>query len=164
MIKINVTSVLVDDQAKALAFYTEVLGFVKKVDIEFPGGAGRWLTVVSPAAPDGVQLVLEPDAHPAAKAFKEAMVADGIPATSFQVDDIQKEYERLKGRGVRFRSEPKQMGPAKTSSPPGSARPGEGGRERPATRRRARDPRPRTTSGTVTLVEVDVRTLANDGP
>jgi len=109
MIKIAVTSVLVDDQAKALRFYTEVLGFVKRKDLA--AGAYRWLTVASAAAPDGVELVLEPDAHPAAKAFKKAMFADEIPAASFAVDDIQAEYERLKTLGVKFRSKPTQAGP-----------------------------------------------------
>lgn len=108
MIRITLTSVFVDDQDKALAFYTEVLGFVKKFDI--PMGGPRWLTVVSPAAPDGVELVLEPDAHPAARAYKAALVADRIPATSFQVDDVQEEYERLSGLGVKFLSTPKRMG------------------------------------------------------
>jgi catechol 2,3-dioxygenase-like lactoylglutathione lyase family enzyme len=84
--RINLTSVMVDDQAKALRFYTDVLGFVKKTEI--PLGEARWLTVVSPDAPDGVELVLEPDSHPAARPFKEALVADGIPFTSFAVDDI----------------------------------------------------------------------------
>lgn len=111
MIKITLTSVLVDDQAKALRFYTEVLGFLKKVDMDLGEGAGRWLTVVSPADPDGVQLLLEPDSHPAARPFKKALVADGIPATSFEVDDIQKEYERLKRLGVAFRSGPTPAGP-----------------------------------------------------
>jgi catechol 2,3-dioxygenase-like lactoylglutathione lyase family enzyme len=109
MIRIALTSVLVDDQAKALRFYTEVLGFVKRKDLA--AGAYRWLTVVSPAAPDGVELALEPDAHPAAKAFKKAMFADEIPAASFAVDDIQAEYERLKQLGVKFRSRPTQAGP-----------------------------------------------------
>jgi catechol 2,3-dioxygenase-like lactoylglutathione lyase family enzyme len=109
--KITLTSVLVDDQAKALEFYTGVLGFLKKVDMELPEGAGRWLTLVSPEAPDGVQLLLEPDQHPAAKPFKSALVADGIPATSFEVEDIQKEYERLNGRGVVFRTKPTNAGP-----------------------------------------------------
>jgi len=106
------TSVLVDDQAKALEFYVGVLGFVKKVDMELPGGAGRWLTVVSPEAPDGVQLLLEPDGHPAAKPFKKAIFEDGIPATSFEVEDIQKEYDRLIQRGVTFRTNPTSAGPA----------------------------------------------------
>ena len=111
--KINVTSVLVDDQAKALAFYTDVLGFVKKTDI--PAGEARWLTVVSPDAPDGVELLLEPDAHPAAKPFKEALVADGMPYTSFAVGDVQAEFDRLSTLGVRFTQAPAQMGPVTTA-------------------------------------------------
>ncbi|HLU58999.1 MAG TPA: VOC family protein [Pseudonocardia sp.] len=113
MLTINLTSVLVDDQAKALAFYTDVLGFVKKTDV--PMGGARWLTVVSPAAPDGVELVLEPDSHPAAKAFKEALVADGIPFTSFAVEDVQAEYERLAAAGVRFVQGPTDLGPVVTA-------------------------------------------------
>ena len=111
MIRITLTSVLVDDQSKALKFYTEVLGFTKKVDMDMGGGA-RWLTVVSPVAPDGVQLLLEPDAHPASKAFKQALVGDGIPATSFEVDDIRKEHARLVALGVVFKSRPTPAGPA----------------------------------------------------
>jgi len=107
-VKINITSVLVDDQEKALRFYTEVLGFQKKNDS--PVGEARWLTVVSPDEPDGVELLLEPDGHPAAKPFKAALVDDGIPFTSFAVDDVHKEYERLRGLGVRFTQEPAQMG------------------------------------------------------
>ena len=107
--KITLTSILVDDQAKALAFYTDVLGFQEKTDI--PLGEHRWLTVVSPAAPDGVQLVLEPDEHPAAKQFKAALLADGIPFTSFTVDDIDREYERMIACGVRFTQPPTAMGP-----------------------------------------------------
>ena len=111
--KINVTSVLVDDQAKALAFYTDVLGFVKKADI--PAGGARWLTVVSPEAPDGVELLLEPDAHPAAKPFKDALVADGLPYTSFGVDDVQAEFDRLSALGVTFVQPPTPMGPVTTA-------------------------------------------------
>ena len=111
--KINVTSVYVDDQAKALAFYTEVLGFVKKSDI--PAGEHRWLTVVSPDAPDGVELLLEPDEHPAARPFKEALVADGMPFTSFAVDDVQAEFDRLSSHGVTFVQEPTSMGPVTTA-------------------------------------------------
>jgi catechol 2,3-dioxygenase-like lactoylglutathione lyase family enzyme len=111
--KIVVTSVLVDDQAKALAFYTDVLGFVKKTDI--PTGEFRWLTVVSPDAPDGIELLLEPDAHPAGRPFKEALVADGIPYTSFAVDDVQAEFERLSGLGVKFTQPPTPMGPVTTA-------------------------------------------------
>ena len=111
--RINVTSVLVDDQDKALRFYTDVIGFVKKTDV--PVGDAKWLTVVSPEAPDGVELLLEPDSHPAARPFKEALVADGIPYTSFAVDDVQAEYERLKGLGVKFVQEPTEMGPVTTA-------------------------------------------------
>ena len=109
MIRINVTSVYVDDQAKALAFYTEKLGFQVKTDV--PAGGARWLTVVSPAEPDGVELLLEPTGHPAAKVYKEALVADGIPFTQFAVDDVHAETERLKGLGVVFTQEPVDYGP-----------------------------------------------------
>jgi len=112
--KIVVTSVLVDDQAKAHRFYTEILGFQTKQDMDLGGGA-RWLTVVSPDAPDGVELLLEPDGHPAAKPFKEALVEDGIPYTSFGIDDCHAEYERLKGLGVVFTQPPTQMGPVITA-------------------------------------------------
>lgn len=111
--RIVVTSVFVDDQEKALAFYTDVLGFTKKTDV--PAGDARWLTVVSPDQPEGVELLLEPDGHPAAKPFKEALVADGIPFTSFGVDDCQAEYERLVARGVVFVQPPAQMGPVTTA-------------------------------------------------
>ena len=111
--QITLTSILVDDQARALAFYTDVLGFQKKHDI--PMGAHRWLTVVSPEAPDGVELVLEPDEHPAAKPFKAALVEDGIPFTSFDVEDVQREYARLRELGVRFTQEPATMGPVTTA-------------------------------------------------
>jgi catechol 2,3-dioxygenase-like lactoylglutathione lyase family enzyme len=113
-IRITVTSVLVDHQDKALKFYTDVLGFVKKTDV--PMGEARWLTVVSPADPDGTELLLEPDwGHPAAKPFKQALVEDGMPFTSFGVDDVQREYERLKGLGVRFTQPPTEMGPVTTA-------------------------------------------------
>ena len=111
--KIVMTSVLVDDQAKALAFYTDVLGFVKKKDI--PMGQHRWLTVVSPESPDGPELVLEPDGHPAARPFKQALVEDGIPFTSFGVQDAHAEYRRLSARGVRFTQQPTKMGPVTTA-------------------------------------------------
>ncbi len=113
MIRINVTSVLVDDQAKALAFYTEKLGFVKKNDV--PTGEHRWLTVVSPAEPDGVELLLEPSGHPAVGPFKKALVADGIPFTSFAVEDVHAEVERLKGLGVEFTQEATDLGPVVTA-------------------------------------------------
>lgn len=111
--RINLTSVLVDDQEKALRFYTEVLGFVKKYDV--PMGEHRWLTVVSPQDPDGTELVLEPSGHPAVKPFKDALVADGIPFTSFAVDDVTAEYERLCALGVRFTQDPAAMGPVTTA-------------------------------------------------
>jgi catechol 2,3-dioxygenase-like lactoylglutathione lyase family enzyme len=111
--KINLASVLVDDQDKALRFYTEVLGFTKKTEI--PLGEHRWLTVVSPEDPDGVELVLEPDEHPAAKPFKDALVEDGIPFTSFAVEDVQREYERLSALGVRFTQQPLSHGPVTTA-------------------------------------------------
>ena len=111
--RINLASVLVDDQQKALRFYTEKLGFVKKTEI--PLGGHSWLTVVSPEDPDGVELVLEPDEHPAAKPFKRALVGDGIPFTSFAVKDVQAEYDRLTGLGVTFTQPPTQMGPVTTA-------------------------------------------------
>jgi catechol 2,3-dioxygenase-like lactoylglutathione lyase family enzyme len=111
--KINLTSVFVDDQAKALAFYTDVLGFVKKTDM--PTGEHRWLTVVSPEAPDGVELLLEPNDHPAAQAYQQAIVADGLPATSFAVDDVRAEFDRLSEKGVTFVQPPTEMGPVTTA-------------------------------------------------
>jgi catechol 2,3-dioxygenase-like lactoylglutathione lyase family enzyme len=111
--RINVTSVLVNDQDKALRFYTDVLGFEKKAEV--PLGEHRWLTVVSPEDPEGVELVLEPDEHPAARPFKQALVADGIPFTSFAVADVQTEFQRLRALGVTFTQEPAQMGPVTTA-------------------------------------------------
>jgi catechol 2,3-dioxygenase-like lactoylglutathione lyase family enzyme len=111
--KITVTSVLVDDQSKALRFYTDILGFVKKTQI--PLGEADWLTVISPDQPAGPELLLEPDDHPAAKPFKAALVADGIPFTSFSVDNVDAEYERLRSRGVIFTQPPTEMGPVKTA-------------------------------------------------
>jgi catechol 2,3-dioxygenase-like lactoylglutathione lyase family enzyme len=111
--RIHLASVYVDDQAKALAFYTDVLGFVTKTDV--PAGEYRWLTVVSPEAPDGVELLLEPDAHPAAKSYKAALVEDGIPLTSFAVDDVQAEFDRLTAKGVTFVQPPTAMGPVTTA-------------------------------------------------
>ncbi|QRM32706.1 VOC family protein [Microvirga sp. VF16] len=111
--KIVLTSVMVDDQEKALRFYGDVLGFQPKSDI--PLGEHRWLTLVSPGDSDGVQLVLEPDAHPAAKPFKAALVADGIPATSFGVADVHAEHERLSALGVVFTQPPIVMGPVTTA-------------------------------------------------
>jgi len=106
-VRINLTSVLVDDQEKALRFYTERLGFRKKHDVAL--GEHRWLTVVSPDDPDGPELLLEPDGHPAARPFKRALVDDGIPYTSFAVDDVNAEYDRLRAHGVRFTQEPLAM-------------------------------------------------------
>ena len=111
--RINLASVLVDSQDKALQFYTEILGFNEKSEI--PLGEHRWLTVTSPEDPDGVELVLEPDNHPAARPFKEALVADGIPFTSFAVQDVQKEFTRMRELGVRFTQEPAEMGPVTTA-------------------------------------------------
>jgi len=112
-VKITLASVLVDDQDKALRFYTEVLGFVKKTEV--PMGEHRWLTVVSPEDTDGVELVLEPDEHPAAGPFKQALVADGIPFTSFAVDDVRAEAERLAALGVTFTQPPLAAGPVTTA-------------------------------------------------
>ncbi|GAA0935375.1 VOC family protein [Nonomuraea longicatena] len=106
--KIYVTGVFVDDQQKALDFYTGTLGFVAKHDI--PVGGARWLTVVSPEDPEGTELLLEPDGHPAVGPYKKALVADGIPATSFQVADVREEYERLRALGVTFTQEPLDAG------------------------------------------------------
>ena len=111
--RIHLASVFVDDQDKAERFYTEVLGFVKKADV--PLGEHRWLTVVSPDAPDGTELLLEPDAHPAVGPFREALVADGIPFTSFAVDDVRAEHQRLEGLGVAFTQPPTPMGPVTTA-------------------------------------------------
>ncbi|MFD2765289.1 VOC family protein [Micromonospora eburnea] len=111
--RVNLASVFVDDQAKALTFYTEVLGFEKKTDI--PLGEHRWLTVVSPADPDGVELVLEPAGHPAVGPFRQALVADGIPFTSFAVDDVRAEFDRLRARGVEFTQPPVEMGTVTTA-------------------------------------------------
>ncbi len=110
--KIKLSSVSITDYDKALKFYTEMLGFVKKQDIPLGGGA-RWLTVVSPEEPNGTELLLEPNAdYPAMKALKESLVKDGIPFTAFQVDDIHKEYARMKKLGVVFTMEPTNTGAA----------------------------------------------------
>jgi predicted enzyme related to lactoylglutathione lyase len=108
MMKIIVTSIFVDDQDKALEFYTEKLGFVKKHDV--PAGEFRWITLVSPDVQDGTELVLEPNNHPAAKEYQQKIFADGIPATMFGVADIRKEYERLMEKGVKFTMKPTEMG------------------------------------------------------
>lgn len=106
--KIKLSSVFVDDQDKALKFYTEVLGFVKKTDI--PVGGARWLTVVSPEGPDDIELVLEPNGNPAAKTFQKAIFEQGIPLTAFVVEDIQKEYQRMEKLGVVFIMKPTKTG------------------------------------------------------
>ena len=108
--KIKVTSVMVDDQDKALKFYTEKLGFLKKKEI--PLGEHKWLTVVSGEEPDGVELLLEPMGFAPARVFQKALKDAGIPLTMFNVDDIQSEYERLERSGVKFGMKPTQMGPA----------------------------------------------------
>jgi catechol 2,3-dioxygenase-like lactoylglutathione lyase family enzyme len=106
--RIEVSSIIVDDQEKALRFYTDVLGFVKKTEI--PCGEYRWLTVVSPERPDTVELSLEPNANPVAKTFQAALFQQGIPLTAFAVDDIHAEYERMKGLGVAFHTGPTETG------------------------------------------------------
>ena len=105
--KIKLSSIFVENQDKALQFYTEILGFIKKEEI--PLGGAKWLTVVSPDEPDGTELVLEPNGNPAAKAYQRAIFEQGIPATAFAVEDIQNEYERLKNLSVVFRTEPTKM-------------------------------------------------------
>ncbi|WP_306319814.1 MULTISPECIES: VOC family protein [unclassified Streptomyces] len=112
--KIHMTSVFVDDQAKAAQFYTEILGFKKKHDEDLGGGA-RWLTVVSSEEPGGTELLLEPSGHPAVKPYRDALIADGIPLAQFAVDDVHAEYERLTALGVRFTQEPLEMGPVTTA-------------------------------------------------
>ncbi|MEU8774118.1 VOC family protein [Streptomyces sp. NPDC048606] len=111
--RIHRTSVFVDDQEKALRFYTEVLGFVKKHDV--PLGEDRWLTVVSPEAPDGTELLLEPARHPVVKAYREGLAEDGIPLAAFAVEDVTAEFERLSRLGVRFTQQPLETGPVTTA-------------------------------------------------
>ncbi|HEX2064945.1 MAG TPA: VOC family protein [Acidimicrobiales bacterium] len=113
MPRIYITSVLVDDQQRALDFYTGVLGFAPKTDV--PAGEARWLTVVSPEDPDGPELLLEPGDHPAVGPFKKALQEDGIPFTSFAVDDVRSEHERLRAAGVTFTQGPTDMGPVTTA-------------------------------------------------
>lgn len=110
---IRLTSVFVDDQAQALTFYTDVLGFVVKHDV--PIGAHRWLTVVSPDDPDGPELLLEPSGHPAVGPFRGALVQDGIPAAQFSVEDVHAEHQRLEARGVEFAQPPLEQGPVVTA-------------------------------------------------
>jgi catechol 2,3-dioxygenase-like lactoylglutathione lyase family enzyme len=111
--RISYASMLVDDQERALRFYTEVLGFVLKHDV--PMGDARWITLVSPNDPAGTQLILEPDQYPAAQHFKNSLIADGIPYTAFVVDDVYAEYARLLNLGVRFTQEPTEMGAVTTA-------------------------------------------------
>ena len=111
--RITITSLFVDDQDAALEFYTEVLGFVKRTDV--PVGAHRWLTLVSGDATDGVELLLEPAAHEAVPPYREALVADGIPAAQFTVDDVHSEFRRLRDLGVTFTQAPTEMGPVTTA-------------------------------------------------
>jgi predicted enzyme related to lactoylglutathione lyase len=112
-VRIRFTNVFVSDQREALRFYTEVLGFTKKSD--FPIGEHSWLTVVSPADPDGPELILEPSGHPAVQPFRDALMDDGIPFAMFAVEDVNAEYERLSGLGVKFTQPPVQMGGAITA-------------------------------------------------
>lgn len=112
-IRLSLVSVFVDDQAKALAFYTDVLGFVLKRDL--PLGEHRWLTVVGAEQPEGVELLLEPDVHPVAQAYKQGLVEDGIPCAAFAVDDVAVSYAELTERGVRFTQPPTPMGPVVTA-------------------------------------------------
>lgn len=111
--QIRLTSVMVEDQAKALAFYTDVLGFVLEADI--PMGGYRWLTVTAPEGAHGVELLLEPLGFPPARAYQQALFEADIPATAFFTADIDAEYERLLARGVVFRGDPRQMGPVKVA-------------------------------------------------
>ncbi|MFG3076576.1 VOC family protein [Streptomyces sp. NPDC048225] len=113
--KIHLTSVFVDDQAHALRFYTEALGFLKKHDVPVGAGGDRWLTVVSPEAPEGTELLLEPSGHPAVRPYRTALAEDGIPSASFAVDDVRAEFDRLRALGVRFTQEPVETGPVTTA-------------------------------------------------
>ncbi|MCP1144369.1 VOC family protein [Lysinibacillus endophyticus] len=106
--KIIVTSIFVDDQEKALNFYCDTLGFIKKHDV--PAGEFRWIALVSPENEQGTELILEPNNHPAAKEYQQKLFADGIPVTMFGVEDIQAEYERLLDKGVKFTMKPTSMG------------------------------------------------------
>lgn len=113
MLRIVLTSIFVEDQNKALAFYTDVLGFVTKTDM--PLGEARWITVASSADPDGVELLLEPNDNPVARAYQEGIYGQGLPATSFAVDDVRAEFDRLTALGVRFTQGPAAMGPVTTA-------------------------------------------------
>ncbi|MHA2789197.1 VOC family protein [Corynebacterium sp. S7] len=109
--RINITSIYVDDQEKALDFYTNILGFKVKHDV--PAGGARWLTLVSPEDPDGVELLLEPTGHPASKAFNQALYNDQMPFTQFSVDDVDATFAELTAKGVKFQMEPTTMGTVK---------------------------------------------------
>jgi catechol 2,3-dioxygenase-like lactoylglutathione lyase family enzyme len=111
MIRVKLTSIMVNDQSRARRFYTDVLGFSIKHDI--PCGDAAWLTLVAPDDPEGVELLLEPTGHPAAAPFQQALYKDGMPLTHLYTEDIAAEFERLKAKGVAFRGEPKAMGPTK---------------------------------------------------
>jgi catechol 2,3-dioxygenase-like lactoylglutathione lyase family enzyme len=112
-VRISLTSVFVDDQAKARTFYTDVLGFQKRHDV--PLGDNFWLTVVSPSQPDGPELLLEPADHPAVKPYRDALLADGIPLAQFAVDDVEAEYDRLRAAGVEFTQPPTDLGTVTTA-------------------------------------------------
>jgi glyoxylase I family protein len=109
-LKIKLTSIMVDDQGKALKFYTDVVGFVKSKDFDV-GNGYRWITVVAPEGHPDVELALEPNGNPAGKTFQTALFQQNIPATAFEVDDIEAEYRRLKALGVVFTTPPKNLGP-----------------------------------------------------
>jgi catechol 2,3-dioxygenase-like lactoylglutathione lyase family enzyme len=109
--RIKLNSIFVDNQDKALKFYTDILGFKKSK--EFPVGEFKWLTVASPEGPADIELVLEPNANPAAKEFQEAIFKQGIPITAFEVDDLTAEHQRLKDLGVMFTMQPTDHGPVK---------------------------------------------------
>jgi catechol 2,3-dioxygenase-like lactoylglutathione lyase family enzyme len=111
MIRVKLTSIMVNDQSRARRFYTDVLGFSIKHDI--PCGDAAWLTLVAPDDPEGVELLLEPTGHPAAAPFQQALYKDGMPLTHLYTEDIAAEFERLRAKGVAFRDEPKTMGPTK---------------------------------------------------
>jgi catechol 2,3-dioxygenase-like lactoylglutathione lyase family enzyme len=112
-VRISLTSIFVDDQAKARTFYTDVLGFQKRHDV--PLGDNFWLTVVSPSQPDGPELLLEPAGHPAVKPYRDALLADGIPLAQFAVDDVEAEYDRLRAAGVEFTQPPTDLGTVTTA-------------------------------------------------
>lgn len=109
--RIKLNSIMVDDQDRALAFYTDILGFTKKHDV--PAGQYRWITVVSPEGPDDLELVLEPNANPAGRTYQEALLAQGIPVTAFEVTDLAAEFERLTALGVAFTQRPTDAGPVR---------------------------------------------------